>query len=131
RYSDYIRYPIKMEVTKREKKEGTEDEYEEVKVVEILNSMTPIWQKSKNEIKDEELNEFYKQKYYDYEDPFLHMLINVEGTLEYTALIFIPKRPPFNLYSEKYEKGLQLYSKGVFIMDKCKELVPDYLRFIK
>lgn len=131
KYSDYIRYPIKMEVTKREKKEGTEDEYEDVKVVETLNSMTPIWRRSKNDLKDEDLNEFYKQKYYDYEDPFLHMLINVEGNLEYTALIFIPKKPPLNLYSEKYEKGLQLYSKGVFIMDKCKELIPDYLRFVK
>ncbi|HHU55409.1 MAG TPA: molecular chaperone HtpG [Acholeplasmataceae bacterium] len=131
KYSDYIRYPIKMEVTKREKKEGTEDEYEDVKIVETLNSMTPIWKKPKNEIKDEELNEFYKQKFYDFEDPFLHMLINVEGKLNYTALVFIPKKPPLHLYSEKYEKGLQLYCKDVFIMDKCKELVPDYLRFIK
>lgn len=131
KYSDYVRYPVKMEVTKSVKKEGTEDEYEDIKIVETLNSMTPIWKKPKNEITDEELNEFYKQKYYDYEDPLLSLLIKVEGNLEYTALIYIPKRPPYNLYSEKYEKGLQLYTKNVFIMDKCKELVPDYLRFIK
>lgn len=131
KYSDYIRYPIKMRVTKSVKKEGTEDEYEDVEEIETINSMIPIWKKNKNELKEEELNEFYKQKYYDYEDPLFNLLINVEGNLEYTALIFIPKKPPYNLYSEKYEKGLQLYTKGVFIMDKCKELVPDYLRFIK
>lgn len=131
KYSDYIRYPIKMEVTKSVLKEGTKDEYEDVKEIEVLNSMTPIWRKNKSELKDEELNDFYKQKFNDYEDPFEHMLINVEGKLDYRALIFIPKRPPMNLYSEKYEKGLQLYSKGVFIMEKCKELVPDYLRFVK
>ncbi len=131
KYSDYVRYPIKMEVSKSVKKEGTEDEYEDVLSIETLNSMTPIWKKPKNEITEDELNEFYKQKYYDYEDPLLNLLIKVEGNLEYTALIYIPKRPPYNLYSEKYEKGLQLYTKNVFIMDKCKELVPDYLRFIK
>ena len=93
--------------------------------------MTPIWKKRKNEVSDKELNEFYKQKYYDYQDPLTNIFINIEGALNYTALIYIPKNPPYNLYSEKYEKGLQLYCKGVFIMDKCKELVPDYLRFIK
>ncbi len=131
KYSDYVRYPIKMTVHKSVKKEGTEEEYTEVEEVETLNSMTPIWKKNKNELKDEELNEFYKQKYYDYEDPLLSLFINVEGNLDYTALIYIPKKAPYNLYSEKFEKGLQLYSKGVFIMDKCKELVPDYLRFIR
>lgn len=138
KYSDYVRYPIKMEVTKSIKKprpedakEDYKDEYEEVSEIETLNSMTPIWKKNKNDIKDEELNEFYKQKFYDYQDPLMNILVNVEGNLEYTALMFIPKTAPYNLYSEKYEKGLQLYSKGVFIMDKCKELVPDYLRFVK
>ncbi|MFA7367447.1 MAG: molecular chaperone HtpG, partial [Bacilli bacterium] len=131
KYSDYVRYPIKMEVTKSVKKEGTEDEFEDINEIETLNSMTPIWKKNKNDLKDEELNEFYKQKYYDYEDPLLNLLIKVEGNLDYTALIYIPKKAPYNLYSEKYEKGLQLYTKNVFIMDKCKELVPDYLRFVK
>ena len=131
KYSDYVRYPITMNVTKSVPKADKEDEYEEVVELETLNSMTPIWKKNKNELTDEELNEFYKQKYYDYEDPLFNLLIKVEGNLDYTALIYIPKKPPYNLYSEKYEKGLQLYSKSVFIMDKCKELVPDYLRFIK
>lgn len=136
KYSDYIRYPIRMEVTKsvpKKDKDGKEifGEYEDVKEIETLNSMTPIWRKQKKDITEEELNTFYKQKYYDYLDPLTSIYINVEGALNYIALIYIPKKPPFNLYSDKYEKGLQLYSKGVFIMDKCKELVPDYLRFIK
>lgn len=134
-YSDYVRYPIKMEVTKSVIKEGTEDsenpEYIDTKEIEVLNSMTPIWKKSKFEVTDEDYNNFYKQKYYDHNDPLLHLAINVEGKLEYTTLLFIPSEPPYNLYSEKYEKGLQLYCKGVFIMDKCKELLPDYLRFVK
>ncbi|MDD4213106.1 MAG: molecular chaperone HtpG [Bacilli bacterium] len=131
KYSDYVRYPIRMNVHKSVPVEDKKDKYEEVIEVETLNSMTPLWKKNKNELKDEELNEFYKQKYYDYEDPLLNIQLNVEGTMEYTALLFIPKKAPYNLYSEKYEKGLQLYSKGVFIMDKCKELIPDYLRFVK
>ena len=130
-YSDYIRYPIKMEVTKSVKKEGTEDEYEDKKEVEILNAMTPIWKKNKNDVTDEEYNNFYMQKYYDYKEPLFHILLNVEGKVNYTALLYVPSVAPYNLYSEKYEKGLQLYSKGVFIMDKCKELIPDYFRFVK
>jgi molecular chaperone HtpG len=131
KYSDYVRYPIKMNITKSVKKEGTEDEYEDVSEIETINSMTPIWKKNKKDVSEVELNDFYKQKYYDYQDPLLNLLIKVEGNLEYTALIYIPKKAPYNMYSEKYEKGLQLYSKGVFIMDKCKELIPDYLRFVK
>jgi len=96
-----------------------------------LNSMTPIWKKNKSEVKDEELNEFYKTQYYDYNDPLFSIWTNVEGALTYKSIVFIPEKAPQNLYSEKYEKGLQLYAKGVFVMDKCKELVPDYLRFIK
>lgn len=136
KYSDYIRYPIKMEVTKfvpKKDENGKEIENETVeeKTIEILNSQLPIWKKKKNEVTDEELNEFYKNKYYDYQDPLTNIFINVEGALNYTALIFIPKKAPYNLYSENYEKGLQLYTKGVFIMDKCKDLVPDYFRFVK
>ena len=130
-YSDYVRYPITMLVTKSELKEGTEDEYEDKQELETLNAMTPIWKKNKNEVEEEEYNNFYKQKYYDYNDPLMHLLINVEGKVNYTALIYIPGEVPYNLYSEKYVKGLQLYSKGVFILDKCKELIPDYLRFVK
>lgn len=136
KYSDYIRYPIKMEVTKfvpKKDENGKEIENETVeeKTIETLNSQLPIWKKKKNEVTDEELNEFYKNKYYDYQDPLTNVFINVEGALNYTALIFIPKKAPYNLYSENYEKGLQLYTKGVFIMDKCKDLVPDYFRFVK
>jgi len=136
KYSDYIRYPIRMEVEKSVPKKDAEGkeipgEYEKVRELETLNSMIPVWKKSKKEITEEELAEFYKQKYYDYQEPLTSIHVNVEGALNYTALIFIPKKPPFNLYSDKYEKGLQLYCKGVFIMDKCKELVPDYLRFIR
>ncbi len=93
--------------------------------------MTPIWKRRKSDVTDEELNDFYKQKYFDASDPIATIFINVEGAVNYTALVYIPKKPPYDLYSEHYEKGLQLYSKGVFIMEKCKELVPDYLRFIK
>lgn len=136
KYSDYIRYPITMYMTKEEPKvdetgKVIEDEYEEITSLETLNSMIPLWKKNKNEIKDEELNDFYMQKFYDYEKPMLHLMFNVEGNINYTSLLFIPNIPPRNLHSIDYEKGLQLYSKGVFIMDKCKELLPDYLRFVK
>ena len=136
KYSDYIRYPIKMEVTKvvaKKDEEGKEieGETEEVVSIETLNSQLPIWKKKKNDVTDEELNEFYKTKFYDYQDPLTNIFINIEGALNYTALIYIPKKAPYDLYSENYEKGLQLYSKGVFIMEKCKDLVPDYFRFVK
>ncbi len=136
KYSDYVRYPIRMSIKKsvpKKDKDGNEIEgkYEDVYEVETLNSMTPIWKKTRKELKEEELNDFYKQKYYDYQDPLTHIYINVEGALNYIALVYIPKTVPYNLYSDKYEKGLQLYTKGVFVMEKCKELVPDYLRFIR
>jgi len=136
KYSDYVRYPIKMNVKKsvpKKDKEGKDiaGKYEDVWEIETLNSMIPLWKKRKKDVTDEELAEFYKQKFYNYQDPQVNIFFNVEGALNYTALIFIPKKAPYNLYSEKYEKGLQLYSKGVFVMEKCKELVPDYLRFVK
>jgi molecular chaperone HtpG len=104
KYSDYVRYPIRMNVHKSVPVEDKKDKYEEVIEVETLNSMTPLWKKNKNELKDEELSEFYKQKYYDYEDPLLNIQLNVEGTMEYTALLFIPKKAPYNLYSENTKK---------------------------
>lgn len=136
KYSDYVKYPITMEHESQvplKDEEGNEIEGKfETKVEnETLNSMTPIWKKNKSEVKDEELNEFYKTQYYDYNDPLFSIWTNVEGALTYKSIVFIPEKAPQNLYSEKYEKGLQLYAKGVFVMDKCKELVPDYLRFIK
>ena len=136
KYSDYIRYPIKMEVTKvvsKKDEEGKEieGETEEVVSIETLNSQLPIWKKKKNDVTSEELNEFYKTKFYDYQDPLTNIFVNIEGALNYTSLIYIPKKAPYDLYSENYEKGLQSYSKGVFIMEKCKDLVPDYFRFVK
>ena len=136
KYSDYIRYPIKMEVTtKKEKldKDGKpiEGEYEDVKEVKTLNSMVPLWKKNKKDVTDEELANFYKSKFNDYSDPLASLFINVDGVISYNALVFIPSHAPYNLYSENYEKGLDLYSKGIFIKEKCKELVPDYLKFIK
>jgi molecular chaperone HtpG len=136
KYSDYVKYPIRMDQeTEKPKldKEGKEiaDKFETVVETKTLNSMTPIWNKSKTEVKPEELNEFYKNTYFDYVDPIATIWTDVEGALTYKAIVFIPGKAPYNLYSEKYEKGLQLYAKGVFVMDKCKELVPDYLRFAK
>ena len=124
KYSDYVRYPIKMMVKKTEdKKEKLEEE--------TLNQMIPIWKRAKSEIKEEDMNAFYKHHFNDYEDPLKVIHTDVEGLLTYTALLFIPKKPAFDFYSEHYEKGLQLYSKGVFIQDKNKELLPDYFKFVK
>ncbi len=131
KYSDYIRYPIKMDVEHEKLKEGTENEYEKEIVTETLNSMTPIWKKSKSEITDEEYNGFYKDKFYDYEEPLLHIHTKTEGTATYSALLYVPAKVPYDYYSKNYEKGLQLYSSGVLIMDKCADLLPDYFSFVK
>ena len=131
RYSDYIRYPIEMTVTKSVKKEGTEDEYEEINDIETLNTMAPIWKKQKSEVTDEEYNNFYKENFYDYTDPARVIRSSTEGAATYTALLFIPGKVPFNFYSKDYEKGLKLYASGVLIMDNCKELLPDYFSFVK
>lgn len=131
KYSDYIRYPIKM-LTEREKlKEGSKDEYEKITEDETLNSMIPLWKKDSSEVKDEEYAQFYKEKYYDYEAPLKVIRQKAEGMTEYTALLFIPAHAPFDYYSRDYEKGLQLYSSGVMIMDKCKDLLPDYFSFVR
>ncbi|MDY3890664.1 MAG: molecular chaperone HtpG [Bacilli bacterium] len=136
KYSDYVRYPITMEVTKSKPKldaEGKEieGEREEYKEEETLNSMIPLWKKNKKDVTKEQLNEFYKNKFYDMQDPIVSTLVNVDGNISYQALLYIPHDAPYGLYTDKYEKGLQLYSKGVFIQDKCKELLPDYLKFVK
>ena len=136
KYSDYIRYPIKMIVKKSEQdvdenNKPIEGKYHDVFEDKTLNSMIPIWKKNKKEIKDEEINEFYKNKFNDYEDPLIYNLVSVEGLIDYKALLFIPSHVPYDLYSENYEKGLMLYAKGIFIKDKCKELIPDYLKFVK
>ena len=131
KYSDYIRYPIKMDVEHEKLKEGSKDEYEKEIVTETLNSMTPIWKKSKSELKDEDYDQFYKDKFYDYEAPLAHIHTSTEGTATYTALLYIPSKPPFDYYSKNFEKGLQLYSNGVMIMEKCADLLPDYFSFVR
>ena len=138
KYSDYIPYPIVMEMEHTHMKPKPEDagedykpEYETHKEWETLNSMVPIWQRPKNEVKPEEYNEFYKEKFGDWEDPLAVIHVKAEGAVEYTALLFIPAHAPFNYYSRDYEKGLQLYSSGVLIMDKCADLVPDHFSFVR
>jgi molecular chaperone HtpG len=135
KYSDYVRYPIKTWVTKfvpsKEKDEKGNPKTEETRELETINSQTPIWKKDKKDVKDEELNNFYKSKFMDWQDPLLTIQSNVEGNVTYRSLLFIPKKAPYDLYSSKFEKGLQLYTKGVFVLDKCKELLPDYLKFVK
>ncbi|MBQ8503207.1 MAG: molecular chaperone HtpG [Clostridia bacterium] len=131
KYSDYIRYPIMLDMEKTELKEGTEDEYETTTEPTQLNSMVPLWRKSKSEITDEDYENFYKSKFYDYEAPLKTIHSKTEGQISYDALLFIPKHPSFDYYSKDFEKGLQLYTNGVVIMEKCKELLPDYFSFVK
>lgn len=131
KYSDYIRYPIMLDMPESRLKEGSEDEYETVLEPTQLNSMVPIWRKSKSEIKAEEYDEFYKSKFYDFQPPLKTIHSKTEGQVSYDALLYIPSHPPFDFYSKDYEKGLQLYSNGVLIMDKCAELLPDYFSFVK
>ena len=131
KYSDYIRYPITMNTEHEKLKEGTEDEYETEIITETLNSMTPLWKKAKNEITDEEYNGFYKDKFYDYDEPLLHIHTKTEGTATYSALLYIPAKAPYDYYSKSFEKGLQLYSSGVMIMDKCADLLPDHFSFVR
>ena len=131
KYSDYIRYPIEMEVTKSKLKENSKDEYEEYKETEVLNSMIPIWKKEKKDLKDDELDNFYIDKFYDYEKPLKVIHSKVEGMCSYNALLFIPSHAPFDYYTKDYEKGLSLYASGVMIQEKCKELLPDYFNFVK
>ncbi|MBP3713108.1 MAG: molecular chaperone HtpG [Bacilli bacterium] len=136
RYSDFIRYPIKMEVTSYKPKldkDGKEikGESQEVKEIQTLNSMIPIWKKAKKDVTDEDLNNFYKSRFNDYEDPLISLFIKAEGAIEYNSLVFIPSHVPYNLYSANYEKGLALYAKGIFIEERNKELIPDFLKFTR
>ena len=138
KYSDYIRYPIKMDMTHSRMKEKPADagddykpEWEEYVENETLNSMVPIWKKSKKELKDEDYNSFYTGKFYDYQPPLMHIHTSVEGAVTYTAMLFIPSHAPMDYYTKDYEKGLQLYSNGVLIMDKCADLLPDHFSFVR
>lgn len=134
KYSDYIRYPIRMDMPATRVKEGSPEdkpEYEQYTVNETLNSMVPIWKKSKSEVTDEDYNNFYKDKFFDYQDPVRVIHSSTEGAATYNALLFIPARAPYNYYSREYEKGLQLYASGVLIMEKCADLLPDCFSFVK
>ena len=136
KYSDYIRYPIRMEVSHTHVKEGTgvdgkEPEYETHTEVETLNSMTPLWKKSRSEVSEDELNAFYKEKFYDWQNPLKVIRSSTEGAATYTALLFLPSHAPMDYYTREYEKGLQLYASGVLIMDKCADLLPDCFSFVK
>ncbi|MDZ4992109.1 molecular chaperone HtpG [Clostridium perfringens] len=131
KYSDFIRYPIKLDVTKSRIKEGTETEHEEYVEEEIVNSMVPLWRKNKNELTDEDYNNFYVEKRFGFDKPLRHMHISVDGMISYNAILYIPENIPYDYYTKEYEKGLELYSNGVLIMDKCSELLPDYFGFVK
>ncbi|KYC85932.1 molecular chaperone HtpG [Heyndrickxia sporothermodurans] len=131
KYSDFIRYPIKMEVTSSKLKEGSESEYEEFKEEQTINSMVPIWRKNKSELTPEDYDNFYQEKRYGFDKPLKHIHIKVDGTVRYNAILFIPENIPFDYYSKEFEKGLELYSNGVLIMEKCSDLLPDYFSFVK
>lgn len=131
KYSNYITYPIKMEVTHQHLKENSDNEYETVTHEEVINDLVPIWKRNTKDIKEEEYETFYFDKFNDYEKPIRHIHTKAEGTLEFRSLIYIPSHAPYDYYTKEYEKGLQLYSNGVLIMEKCSDLVPDYLSFIK
>ena len=131
KYSDYITYPIIMEVNNRVLKEGSDSEYIDSVEEETLNSQIPLWKKNKNDISEEEYNNFYKDKFYDYEKPIKIIHTSVEGQCSYKSILFIPSHAPYNYYTKEYEKGLQLYSNGVLIMEKCSDLLPDYYSFIR
>ena len=131
KYSDYIRYPIKMNVEKSKLVEGKENEYEKYNEIETINSMIPLWKKNKKDIKEEEYENFYSAKFFDYDKPLKIIHTNVEGQCTYNALLYIPSHLPYDFYTKEYEKGLQLYSNGVLIMEKCSDLLPDYFSFVK
>ena len=139
KYSDYIRYPIRMTVTKSRRKEQTEEEkeqkkepeYEDYSEVETLNSMVPIWQRNKKDVTEDAYNAFYREKFFDYEKPITHLHLSVEGAVTYKALLYVPGIAPYNFYSKEYKKGLQLYSSGVLIMENCEDLLPDHFRFVR
>ncbi|SMB86142.1 molecular chaperone HtpG [Desulfonispora thiosulfatigenes DSM 11270] len=131
KYSDYIRYPIKMDMTQRRLKEGSKDEFEEYVEEQVINSMIPLWRKNKGELTDEDYENFYNEKHYGFDKPLTHIHISVDGTVRYNAILYVPENIPFDYYTKEYEKGLELYSSGVLIMDKCSELLPDYFSFVK
>ncbi|MCM3042356.1 molecular chaperone HtpG [Paenibacillus motobuensis] len=131
KYSDFIRYPIKMDIQSSRPKEGSEDEFENFVEEQTVNSMVPIWRKNKSELTDEDYENFYMEKRYGFDKPISHIHIKADGAIVYNAILFIPEKTPFDYYTKEYEKGLELYSNGVLIMDKCSDLLPDYFSFVK
>lgn len=131
KYSDFIRYPIKMDVTGRKLKEGSDQDFEEYLEEQTVNSMVPIWRKNKNELTPEDYEKFYREKHYGFDKPVKHIHLSVEGAVTYQSILFIPETMPFDFYTKEFEKGLELYSNGVLIMDKCSDLLPDHFSFVK
>ncbi|MFB6467065.1 molecular chaperone HtpG [Cytobacillus sp. Hz8] len=131
KYSDFIRYPIKMDITSSRPKQDKEDEFEDYTEEQTINSMVPIWRKNKSELTDEDYEKFYSEKRYGFDKPLKHIHISVDGTIRYQAILYIPEKMPFDYYSKEYEKGLELYANGILIMNKCADLLPDYFSFVK
>lgn len=131
KYSDFIRYPIKMDVTKSRLKEGSDSEYEQYQEEQIINSMVPIWRKNKSELTGEDYENFYREKHYGFDKPLKSIHISADGAVVYQAVLFIPENIPFDYYTKEYEKGLELYANGVLIMNKCGDLLPDHFSFVK
>ena len=131
KYSDFIRYPIKMDVTSSQLKEGSEDEYEEITEEQTINSKIPIWKKNKSELTAEDYENFYSEKHFGFDKPLSHLHLSVDGNISYNAILYIPEKMPYDFYTAEYEKGLELYSSGVLIMNKCSDLLPDYFSFVK
>ncbi len=131
KYSDFIRYPIKMDITESKLKEGSEEEYEDYTEEQVVNSMVPIWKKNKNELTKEDYDNFYAEKHYGFDKPVKHIHIIVDGAVSYNAILYIPEKMPYDFYTPEYEKGLELYANGVLIMNNCADLLPDYFSFVK
>ena len=131
KYSDYIRYPIRMEVTKSRIKEGTEDEYEDYTQLDTLNSMVPLWQRAKKDVSEEEYDSFYREKFFDYQKPLARVHVSAEGSVSYKALLYVPAKAPYDFYTKDFKAGLQLYSSGVMIMEHCEDLLPEHFRFVR
>ncbi|MBW9152549.1 molecular chaperone HtpG [Clostridium estertheticum] len=131
KYSDFIRYPIKMNLSNSKLKEGSETEYEDFVEEKTVNSMVPLWRKNKSELTDEDYNNFYAEKHYGFDKPLKHIHISVDGVISYNSILYIPEKTPYDFYTKEYEKGLELYSNGVLIMNKCADLLPDYFSFVK
>lgn len=131
KYSDFIRYPIKMDIATQKPKADAEGEFEEVVEEQVLNSMVPLWRRNKNELTEEDYNQFYMDKRYGFDKPLKHVHISADGAVVYNAILFVPENPPYDYYTKEFEKGLELYSNGVLIMEKCGDLLPDYFSFVK